>query len=111
MTEIVEHQTIWYPGIYAPRTDGEYNSLVADVEIDTIIELVQQRAHDDGEWAIKSGHVGENEDKMRRFMAFVSEEKNVRQCVEHIYAEKQEKHRTVDWVCRELANASKVMVR
>jgi hypothetical protein len=38
---------------------------------------------------------------MRKMMEWVSREKNIRQCVE---ANPDE---TVDWICRDLANASK----
>lgn len=112
---ITEEQTIWYPGIYHGRTDGDYAKTVDEfinvLGMDSLIELVQQRARDDGEWAIENGHVGDNEDKMRRFMAFVSDEKNIRQCVAHIQKEEMSLERTADWVCRDLANASKWMIR
>jgi hypothetical protein len=105
---------IWFPGIYHGRSDGQYGLKATDVPIDEIIELVQQRAQDDGEWSIDNGFVGpnnESEPKMRRMMAFVADEKNIRQCVEHIRAGNSPENATVDWVCRDLANASKVMVR
>jgi hypothetical protein len=47
---------------------------------------------------------------MRRLMDFVSDEKNILQAMNHVYKENMQKERTVDWLCRELANASKVMV-
>jgi hypothetical protein len=68
---------------------------------------VQKRAQEDGEWAIANGHVGDNEDNMRKMMAFVSDEKNIRQCVGIFIKEDLEGKRTVDFVCRDLANASK----
>lgn len=108
---ITEEKTIWYPGIYGGRTEGEYAKKVADVLVNRTIELVQQRAKEDGEWAIATGHVGNNEDKMRRMMAFVSDENNIMQCLAHIGKEEMTTERTVDWVCRDLANASKWVVK
>lgn len=104
---ITEEQTIWFPGIYAGRTDSEYTKLIADVSTTELIELVQKRAHEDGWWAIDNGFVGDNEDSMRKMMEFVSDEKNIRQCLDHILKSGAEEERTVDWVCRDLANASK----
>lgn len=104
---ITEEQTIWYPGIYGGRTDGEYTKLVADVSLAELTDLVQKRAQEDGEWAIAKGFVGDHEDNMRRMMEFVSDEKNIQQCVGHILKEEMEGKRTVDFVCRDLANASK----
>lgn len=104
---IVEEQIIWFPGIYGGRTDDEYTQLVADLPLNELTELVQKRAKEDGEWAIENGRVGDNEEKMRYMMEFVSKETNVQQCVDHILKEGLEAQRTVDWVCRDLANASK----
>lgn len=100
MTEITEEQNIWFPGIYGGR-EGDYAKLVADIPEDHVVELVQQRAKEDGEWAIKTDRVGDDEDKMRKMMAWVSDEKNIRQCL------KANPDETVDWVCRDLANATK----
>src|SRR4051812_1850648 len=107
---ITEEQTIWYPGIYGGRTDAEYRqpiSVLIHDDMDCLIELVQKRAQEDGQWAIDNGHVGNNEANMRKMMAFVSDPKNIVQCVAHIRREGAENERSVDWVCRELANASK----
>lgn len=112
-TEIQETETIWFPGIYGGRTDAEYTQKVSELllELEVLIERVQKRANEDGEWAIANGFVGNNEDKMRRMMAFVADEQNIRQCIEHIRKEGSETERTVDWVCRELANASKWVIK
>lgn len=110
---VIENQLVWFPGIYGGRTDPEYTQPVGELlsKMDVVIERVQKRAQEDGEWAIKNGFVGDNEDKMRRFMAFVSDETNIRQCVEHVCKEGRAADTSVDWVCRDLANASKWMVR
>src|SRR3954454_22585158 len=107
---IEEQETIWYPGIYGGRTDEEYTQIATHLNFEDLVELVQKRAKEDGEWAIDNGFVGDNEDKMRRMMAFVSEVKNIWQCLEHIHKEGLDHERSVDWLCRELANASKYMV-
>jgi len=102
---------IWYPGPYEGRiNDADFQQVVGDLSLMQIGVLVQKRAKEDGEWTIEQGLVGsmgEHEDKMRRMMAWVSDTTNIAQCIAHILHEKHEYHRTVDWVCRELANASK----
>lgn len=107
---IKEEQTIWYPGIYGGRLEAEYaqpiSALIHD-NMDGLIELVQKRAQEDGQWAIDSGHVGDNEANMRKMMAFVTDPKNIVQCVAHVRKERMENTRSVDWICRDLANASK----
>lgn len=111
---IVREQIIWYPGVYTGRMDSEYNQTVADMAADDmnkLIELVQKRAQEDADWSIANGFVGNNEEKMRRMMAFVADETNIQQCVTHIAAEGTQNERTIDWVCRDLANASKYMIR
>jgi len=114
---VIQQETIWFPdisGIYKGRMDSDYTKLVADISVDDLIELVQKRAQEDGEWAIANGHVGEHnehEDKMRRMMEWVSKLENIKQCVEHIYKDGLENKRTVDFVCRDLANASKWAVK
>jgi hypothetical protein len=100
MTEIVDHDTIWFPGIYGGR-QGDYAKIASDIPEAMLVELVQQRAREDGEWAIQNGFVGDNEDKMRKMMAWVSDSKNIIQCGE------ANPNETVDWICRDLANASK----
>lgn len=100
MTEITAEMTIWFPGIYSGR-EGDYAKLVADVPEVHAVELVQQRAHEDGEWAIQNGLVGDNEDVMRKMMAWVSDSNNIRQAL------KANPDETVDWICRDVANGSK----
>lgn len=111
MSNITEDQVLWFPGVYHGRFDEQYGRTVAMVENRELIRIVQARAQEDGEWAIENHLVGDNEDKMRRMMAFVSDEKNILQALSHIYAEDTQMERTVDWLCRELGNASKVMIR
>lgn len=105
--KITQEQTIWFPGIYAGRSDRDYTQKLADVSGERLTELVQKRAEEDGEWAITNGFVGDNESNMRRMMAFVADETNIIQCVTHVVEEGMQEKRTVDWLCRDLANASK----
>lgn len=109
--KITEETTIWFPGIYEGRTNKFYSQIAMHLNFNDLVQLVQARAKEDGEWAITNGFVGDNEDKMRRMMAFVSDEKNIRQCVKHIHQENLDHVRTVDFVCRDLANASKWSVK
>jgi hypothetical protein len=100
MTKIEEHDTIWFPGIYGGR-GGDYAKLVADVPEEQLIRLVTMRAIEDGNWAIENGHVGDNEDVMRKMMKWVGDPKNILQCA------RANPNETVDWICRDLANGSK----
>lgn len=114
--DIVNEQTIWFPDdqLYSSRMGNGYSLPIEFVPLAKLIELVQKRVKEDGEWIIANGLVGEdneNEAKMLRMMAFAANEKNIGQCYEHILAEGKEKDLTVDWVCRELANASRFMIR
>jgi hypothetical protein len=109
----IEEQNIWYPGLYQPRTDGDYGKKVGDVLVNVTIGLVQQRVKEDGEWLIANNRVGPlnvSEPLMRRMMEWVVNEKNIWQCIQHIGKDGLAGERTVDWVCRELAEAS-VMIR
>lgn len=103
---LTEDQTIWFPGIYNGR-EGDYAKTLSEVTQVELLNLVQQRAQEDGEWAIDNGFVGDDEDKMRKMMAWVSDLDNINQCVDHINKEGLLDQRTVDFVCRDLANASK----
>lgn len=106
LSPAIMQRIIWFPGIYSGR-EGDYAKKVGEVSPPELTNLVQKRAEEDGEWAIENGLVGNNEDNMRSMMAFVSNGENIRQCVAHIHKENMQDERTVDWVCRDLANASK----
>lgn len=102
---------MWFPGLagYEGRTTSEYSQLVKDTTLEEIISLVQDRAQEDYAYCIANGLVGENNasaPKLKRMMEFCAKEKNIKQCVEHIYKDKKEHVFTVDLVCRDLANAS-----
>lgn len=99
---IKNEEIIWFPGVYSGR-EGVYAKTANSFPREELIELVQQRAKEDGEWAIENGFVGDNEDKMRKMMEFVSNEKHIIQCLEYA----NNAFETVDWICRDLANASK----
>lgn len=102
---------MWFPGIafYEGRTTLEYSQLVKDTTLEEIIDLVQTRAKEDYDYCIANELVGEGNvhaPKLKRMMEFCVEQRNIKQCVEHIYKDKQEHVFTVDLVCRDLANAS-----
>lgn len=100
---IQDHETIWFPGIYGGRSTEEYTQTAGSISVEQLIELVQKRAEEDGNWCIDNGFVGDNEDAMRKMMEFVSDEKHILQCLK--YGDNATE--TVDWICRDLANASK----
>ena len=109
MTEIDDSNIIWFPGVYHGNLDEEYQQEALYLPIEQVIELVQKRAKHDGEWCIANGRVGKdnaNEPKMRSMMEFVSDEKHIRQAVEYIQNGNAPSDSTVDYVCRDLANAS-----
>lgn len=102
---ITEEQTIWYPGIYHGR-EGVYAQIARDISGEELVRLVQQRAKEDGEWAIANGRVGENNENeplMRKMMEWVSRPENIGQCAAAHFDEGV----TVDFICRDLANDSK----
>lgn len=101
--------TIWYPEVYNGRK-GYYAKPIAELPENRIITLVQKRAREDAQWAIDNGHVGENnenEAEMRAMEEWVARRDNIHQALEHIYKDGLQTERTVDWLCRDLANASK----
>lgn len=112
----IKEQNIWYPWIYEGR-QGDYAKKITEVDIDQIVELVQKRVEEDGESSISNGLVGENKEHepvMRKLMSWASNETNIRQCVRHLLDEAKAleansdyEPRTVDFVCRDLANAAK----
>lgn len=104
--QIYEDMTIWFPGIYNGRK-GYYAKTVGELPDQRVIVLVQKRVREDGEWSIENGHVGDNEALMRQMMAWAGDSTNIAQALEHIYKEENAHIRTVDWLCRDLANASK----
>lgn len=104
MTDIVKEQTIWCPGVYEGRTEPEYTKVLGQVSTVQLIEIVQRRAKEDGEWIIEHDLIEEN--RMRKMMAWVSDPDNIRKSAEIIYRAGSMEKRTVDYICRDLANAS-----
>lgn len=100
MTDITQEQIIWFPGIYEGRS-GLYDTPARVYTDEKLIDLVQKRAEEDGNWAIDNGVVGDNADVMRKMMDWVSDPKNILQC------RAANPDETVDWICRDLANATK----
>lgn len=109
--EIVKEELIWFPldEAYESRKTVDYDCPILGLSLEDIIERVQRRAKEDGEFCIENGMVGpnnESEPKMRRMMAFVGDPKNIEQAVDYIYKEGKAKERTVDYICRDLGKAS-----
>lgn len=102
MSDITEDQNIWFPGIYNGREDI-YAEPARGFDRDELIVLVQARAQEDGEWSIANNRVGGRPEFMRKMMAWVSDPKNIIQCYE------TNPDKTVDWICRELANVTKAI--
>lgn len=104
---IVEERIMWFPGMYEGRK-GVYAKSPHDLLRPVFIKLVQQRAQEDGEWAIENGLTGQNDELMRKMMAWVSRPDVIKQCVN---ANLSKEDITIDWVCRELALASQRIAR
>lgn len=96
-----EESIMWFPGFYKGR-EGVYAQEAWRIPQEELVGLVQKRAQEDGEWSIANGHVGGEEDMMRKMMEWVSRPKTIIQCLEA----NLDKGPTVDWICRELAEAS-----
>lgn len=107
MTEINDNNNCFTHAIYHGRDEEEYTRLVRDTPVEEIVASVQKRAEEDGQWCIDNDRVGNNEAKMRKMMEWVANETNIRQCVAWIMDKEPASDRTVDFVCRDLSNASK----
>lgn len=90
-------------GVYDGRTEDPYSLIAGQLPLERVIEIVKKRAEKDGQWCIDNDLVGDNEDKMRKMIAFTCDPKMVEQAVKH----PSNAGATVDFVCRDLANASK----
>lgn len=109
---ISDENLMWFPDdlVYQGRDDPDYTQVVRGLALERIVELVQARATEDGEWAIANGRVGHNnrsEPTMRRMMEFASDPKNIEQALDYIYKAQTEGESTVDHICRELAKAAR----
>lgn len=110
MTEITPEENMWYPGpenLYQGRS-GVHAQKTTDFSGEDLTNFVQRRAHEDGEWAIANNLVGNSEELMRKMVDWVSRDANIIQCIIHARESGMKvEERTVDWLCRELANAAK----
>lgn len=100
-------RNIFTNGIFHGSTEEPYTLKLGDVSIVTLVRAVRDRAEVDGQWCIDNDLVGNNEDKMRRMIAYVSDPENIVRCVSYILKHNEENDRTVDFVCRDLANGSR----
>lgn len=95
---------IFTPGVYHGLDEIPYRHLLYQCELEKVIPIVQERAKNDGEWCIRMDLVGHNGDKMRRMIAYCSDPENIKAAFEYALGEKD---RNIDFLCRDLANASK----
>jgi hypothetical protein len=102
----MSEKNVWYPGLDYEAPKGDYEIKVNDVEVDVLLELVQTRIEQDGQWAIDNDRVGGKELKMRRMIDWATNHQNIHQCVEQIFKEGAEDEKTVGWVCREMTTAA-----
>lgn len=98
-------QNIFTVGIYHGQEGEPWNIKVSTLLFSQIVPVVQQRAKEDGQWCIDNDLVGDNEDKMHRMIAYVSNEQNIARCLREL--KKEERDEDINFVCRDLANGSK----
>jgi len=98
-------KNIFTIGIYHGVEYAGYNALVKDTPIETIINLVQERALKDAQWCVDMDLVGDNEDVMRKMEAYVTDVDNIKR--NYAYQINNETGVTVDFMCRDLANGSR----
>lgn len=91
-------------GVYSGSLDPQYHQRIADLGLETVIEMVVTRAKNDGKWCLDNDLVGVNRDKMIRMVDFVCDRRTIKQAVEHPSNATQ----TVDYICRDLAKASRM---
>lgn len=108
--KITARTNIWFPGPDYVGREEDYAKTVGELPDSNTVALVQKRAQEDGEWAIENGLVANHMKFMRKMMDWVADSTNITQCLEHLYKDEEAHIRTVDWVCRDLANASKAIV-
>lgn len=101
-----DYENIFFPGVYHGRDDKVYTQRAVDMPFELLVKLVRERAEEDGEWTIEHNLVGNNPDKMRRMMAFVANPKHIDQARNAILNGASPPDSTVDFLCRDLANAS-----
>lgn len=107
MTDIKPQENMWFPGPdYVGRQDELHQRYVSQVSEQVLVDLVQLRAVEDGEWAIENDLVS-NEELMHRMMEWVSMETNIIQCKQN----NLDMNPTVDMICRELASVSQSIAR
>lgn len=105
MSDIVPEENMWYPGpeaLYTGKTDP-YSLEAHRATADELVQMVQERAQEDGEWVIENGLYAGKEELMRKMIEWVSRPDVIVQCADA----NLDKGVSVDWVCRELANAAK----
>jgi hypothetical protein len=105
MTDIIPEQNMWFPGpdaFYQGR-EGDYAKSAIKFNRPDLVQLVKQRVEADTEWVLENHRYGEHEDIMHKMAVWASREQNIVQC----FNSNAGNNPTVDWICRELANAAK----
>jgi hypothetical protein len=100
---MIKEQNMFFPEIYNGREDGGYEKQANLLPEDEFVSLVQDRVQQDGQWCIDNDLVGDNADVMRAMMKWCSTPSNITQCLQS----NLDLGPTVDWICRDLANAAK----
>lgn len=98
-------RNVFTPMDYHGSADPEYHRPHREFPEEAAVVMIQKRAEQDGQWAIDNAIVGPNENKMRVMMEFVKDQKMIRQALGHRHNLEQ----SLDFVCRDLALAAKVM--
>jgi len=93
---------IFTPGIY--HGTPEYNAKqVVDLSLAEVTPLVRLRAMEDGMFCIVNDLVGDDVDKMIGMILSVCDSERITRC----YRAASQEERTLDFMCRDLANGSK----
>jgi hypothetical protein len=105
VVELPPEANMWFPGpdsLYKGR-EGVYARSAIEFPRPELIRLVVKRIEEDGKWILDLGLTGGNEELMHKMIQWASNPRNITQC----FDSNAEQNPTVDWICRELANAAK----
>lgn len=95
---------IFTPGVYHGLQDERvYSRLAADVSLVEASTLARIRAMRDGLFCIDNDLVGDDAFKMTEMIGFICDQENITR----FYAVACREKRTIDFLCRDLANSSR----
>lgn len=98
-------QNVFTTGIYHGINEEPWTLPIEDLPLPQLVQVIQLRADADGNWCIDNELVGDNENKMRAMIHYVSNEDNIKSAA--AWYINNEPHRTIDYVIRDIANTSK----